>query len=113
MSQPGAGLRASGVERDAALGNEYITNLESSLHSCTAHRGRIVQMLQDDPENANLIELRDQLTSAISQLQLTKTMAQRAHRGNGDGHTGLASAAAAASAAPRKRDAIASHSTTV
>ena len=105
MSQPGAGLRASGVERDAALGNEYITNLESSLHSCTAHRGRIVQMLQDDPENATLIELRDQLTSAISQLQLTKTMAQRAHRGNGDGHTGLASAAAAASAAPRKRDA--------
>ena len=101
MSQPGAGLRgASGVEGDAALGNEYITNLVSSLHSCTAHSGRILQMLQDDPENANLIESCDQLTSAIKS---AFTMAQRAHRGNGDGLAGLASAAA--SAAPRKRDA--------
>ena len=94
---------ASGVEGDAALGDESTTNLESSLQSCTAHRGRILQMLQDDPENANLIELRDQLTNAINQLQGTKTMVQRAHRGNGDGLGGLASAAASAGPSPSSR----------
>ena len=53
-------------------------NLESSLQSCTAHRERILQMLVDEPENANLIELRDQLTNAINQLQGTRDMVQRA-----------------------------------
>ena len=49
-------------------------NLEASLQSCTAHRDRILQMLQEEPENRNLIELRDQLTNAINQLQGTKNM---------------------------------------
>lgn len=84
------------AERETSLSDDSTSNLESSLQSCTAHRARILQMLQEDPDNANLIELRDQLTNAINQLQGTKTMVQRAQRGAGGGLTGLASAAASA-----------------
>ena len=52
------------------------TNLESSLQSCTAHRDRIEQMLQDEPTNQSLLDLREQLTNAITQLQGTKDMVQ-------------------------------------
>ena len=71
-------------------------NLESSLQSCTAHRERILQMLVDEPENANLIELRDQLTNAINQLQGTRDMVQRAQGSAPPG--GLANLSSAAAA---------------
>ena len=71
-------------------------NLESSLQSCTAHRERILQMLVDEPENANLIELRDQLTNAINQLQGTRDMVQRAQGSAPPG--GLANPSSAAAA---------------
>jgi len=63
---------AAMAEDDSAM------NLESSLQSCTAHRERILQMLAEEPDNQNLMDLRDQLTNAINQLQGTKNMVQRA-----------------------------------
>lgn len=63
---------SSTTEDDSAV------NLDSSLQSCKAHRERILKMLEDEPGNTNLIDLRDQLTNAINQLQGTKNMVQRA-----------------------------------
>ena len=62
----------------AIADDESAINLESSLQSCTAHRERILQMLTEEPDNQNLMDLRDQLTNAINQLQGTKSMVQRA-----------------------------------
>lgn len=58
-------------------------NLEASLSSCTAHRERIEQMLADEPNNKNLLDLRDQLTNAIQQLQGTKEMVDRTKASRG------------------------------
>jgi len=101
-----AAAATTGVE------DESTTNLEASLQSCTAHRHRILQMLVDDPDNSNLKELRDQLSNAISQLQGTKSMVQRAtaSNGRGGGLPGLASAAAAAGALGAEGSAVKSHS---
>jgi len=68
-------------------------NLESSLQSCTAHRERIVQMLMEEPNNQNLLDLRDQLTNAINQLQGTKDMVQKAQANRRPGGPGLGTSA--------------------
>jgi len=57
------------------------TDLDRSLASCTAHRQRILEMLQQDPGNPALVEVRDQLSAAIAQLQGTQSMVQRAGAG--------------------------------
>mmetsp|Transcript_30869 Transcript_30869/g.51079 ORF Transcript_30869/g.51079 Transcript_30869/m.51079 type:complete len:442 (-) Transcript_30869:285-1610(-) len=92
------GVDSTTMNTPPSVEDESTSNLESSLQSCTAHRERILQMLLDDPENSNLMELRDQLTNAINQLQGTKSMVQRAQNNRGGGLPGLASAAAAAGA---------------
>jgi hypothetical protein len=74
----GAGAMMGG---QGAPDDDSAANLEASLQSCTAHRDRILQMLIDDPTNADLIALRDQLTSAINQLQGTKNMVRAARSG--------------------------------
>ena len=60
-----------------AADEDSAANLEASRQSCTTHRDRILQMLVEEPNNQNLIELRDQLTDAINQLQGAKNMIQR------------------------------------
>ena len=59
------------VDAGGAADEDSAANLEASLQSCTAHRDRILQMLLEEPNNTNLIELRDQLTNAINQLQVS------------------------------------------
>ena len=76
VAQPDAAAAAGPTPDD-----DSAANLEASLQSCTAHRDRILQMLVEEPNNQNLIELRDQLTNAINQLQGTKNMVQRARGG--------------------------------
>jgi len=85
-STDAAAAAAEGAATATSLSDEdSAANLEASLQSCTAHRDRILQMLQEEPENRNLIELRDQLTNAINQLQGTKNMVQRARSGRPQG----------------------------
>jgi len=69
------------VSVTAMADDELAMNLDSSLQSCTAHRDRILNMLASEPENQNLLDLRDQLTNAINQLQGTRNMVQRAQGG--------------------------------
>lgn len=77
---------AEGAATASALNEEdSAANLEDSLQSCTNHRDRILLMLQDEPDNRNLMELRDQLTNAINQLHGTKSMVQRARTGRPPG----------------------------
>ncbi|KAL3915522.1 MAG: hypothetical protein SGPRY_007189 [Prymnesium sp.] len=77
------------VSVTAMADDESAMNLEQSLQSCNAHRERILQMLAEDPDNQNLLELREQLSNAINQLQGTKTMVQRAQVGRDPGLSGL------------------------
>lgn len=72
---------AASVAATVLTDDDSAANLEASLQSCTAHRDRILQMLIEEPSNTNLVELRDQLTNAINQLQGTKNMVQRARTG--------------------------------
>lgn len=50
------------------------TEVEASLLSCNSHRERILQMLVADPTNRSLLDLLDQLSTAIAQLQNTRSM---------------------------------------
>jgi len=83
VSMQGGGPDMGMAAAPPPVEDESTSNLESSLQSCMAHRERILQMLLDDPDNTNLIELRDQLTNAINQLQGTKSMVQRAQSSRG------------------------------
>ena len=71
-STDSAAVSGGGTVNSAAAAHDEdsAANLEASLQSCTAHRDRILQMLIEEPDNRNLIELRDQLTNAINQLQV-------------------------------------------
>lgn len=74
-------MQPSGDSSPAAIStteDDSAVSLDSSLQSCKAHRERILKMLGAEPGNINLIDLRDQLTNAINQLQGTKNMVQRA-----------------------------------
>lgn len=75
------GADASAASTSALADDDSAANLEASLQSCMAHRDRILAMLNEEPDNRNLIELRDQLTNAINQLQGTKNMVQLARTG--------------------------------
>jgi len=93
-STDSAAVSGGGTVNSAAAAHDEdsAANLEASLQSCTAHRDRILQMLIEEPDNRNLIELRDQLTNAINQLQGTKNMVQRARTGRPAGPGGTAPA---------------------
>ena len=91
-----AGVPPTGMVDDEATAQ----NLESSLQSCTAHRERIEQMLADEPNNKNLLDLREQLTNAITQLQGTKEMVARTQASRRPGMPGIG--AAFAMGAPEK-----------
>ena len=65
------------VDAGGAADEDSAANLEASLQSCTAHRDRIVQMLLEEPNNTNLIDLRNQLTNAINQLQVSAFCLER------------------------------------
>ena len=91
-----AGVPPTGMADDEATAQ----NLESSLQSCTAHRERIEQMLADEPQNKNLLDLREQLNNAITQLQGTKEMVARTQASRRPGMPGIG--AAFAMGAPEK-----------
>jgi len=82
---PEASASAAASASNVLADDDSAANLEASLQSCTAHRYRILAMLNEEPENRNLIELRDQLTNAINQLQGTKNMVQLARNGRPGG----------------------------
>ena len=81
IADPSASTTTGDSGGTALADDDSAANLEASLQSCTAHRDRILAMLAEEPDNRNLIELRDQLTNAINQLQGTKNMVQLAKTG--------------------------------
>mmetsp|Transcript_5116 Transcript_5116/g.10004 ORF Transcript_5116/g.10004 Transcript_5116/m.10004 type:complete len:312 (-) Transcript_5116:216-1151(-) len=98
----GVDVHSAGVPPQTGMVDDEATaqNLESSLQSCTAHRERIEQMLADEPNNKNLLDLREQLTNAITQLQGTKEMVARTQASRRPGMPGIG--AAFAMGAPEK-----------
>jgi len=98
----GVDVHSAGLPPQAGMVDDEATaqNLESSLQSCTAHRERIEQMLADEPNNKNLLDLREQLTNAITQLQGTKEMVARTQASRRPGMPGIG--AAFAMGAPEK-----------
>ena len=84
--------KALGAPVTAMAEDESAMNLSRRCNLAPRTVNASSQMLVEEPDNQNLVDLRDQLTNAINQLQGTKNMVQRAQSNRQPGLGGMPNA---------------------